>query len=193
MKNKTKPIVLFMATVLIIALMLVCLTACIADNDDSNNKTPTNNNSNKDTEQNMPTSENEIFLFTLKPDGTYSVAAKSTDIVKAEIPNTFNGIQVTATADDAFHGCEDLTSITIPDGVTIIGENAFYDCSNLTSITIPDSVISIGYGAFNKCSSLTSITFEGTKEQWHAIKKSYGWNLETGDYTIHCTDGDIEK
>ncbi len=58
----------------------------------------------------------------------------------------------------AFSGCSNLTSITIPNSVTIISNYAFYNCSSLTSITIPNSVTSIGHDAFSYCSSLTSIT-----------------------------------
>ena len=58
----------------------------------------------------------------------------------------------------AFSDCNNLVSITIPDGVTSIGVEAFYGCSKLTSITIPDGVTSIGYGAFYNCNSLTSIS-----------------------------------
>ena len=53
--------------------------------------------------------------------------------------------------------CSSLTSITIPDSVTIIDGYAFADCYNLTSITIPDSVTTIGDSAFTNCSSLTSV------------------------------------
>ena len=50
------------------------------------------------------------------------------------------------------------TSITIPDGVTVIPSYAFYNYSGLTSITIPDSVTSIGERVFSGCSSLEGIT-----------------------------------
>lgn len=52
----------------------------------------------------------------------------------------------------------DVTSVTIPNGVTRIGAGAFaWYCSELTSIAIPDSVTSIGDGAFYYC-DLASVT-----------------------------------
>ena len=58
----------------------------------------------------------------------------------------------------AFSGCDELTSVTIPNSVTTIGCAAFYDCSGLTSVTIPNSVTTIGEKAFSGCVELTSVT-----------------------------------
>lgn len=33
----------------------------------------------------------------------------------------------------------------------------------------------------------------GTVAQWNAISKGDDWNSATGNYTIHCKDGDISK
>ena len=92
--------------------------------------------------------------------------------------------------DYAFSGCDNIKSITIPNGVTSIREWAFMSCDCLTSITIPDSVTSIGYGAFLFCNSLTDVHYFGTKDQWQAIEiEDVNDPLSTA--TIHCTDGDI--
>ncbi len=117
-----------------------------------------------------------------------SAFAYCSKLTSIEIPSS-----VTSIGDHAFFYCSSLTSIEIPSGVTNIGSNAFYGCSSLTNIEIPSSVTRIEDGAFSGCRSLRSITYKGTKAQWNQIRKWSYWNDATGDYTIHCTNGDIEK
>lgn len=74
-----------------------------------------------------------------------------------EIPSSIDGCPVTVIGERAFSYCGNLTSVTIPEGVTNIGDRAFEDCTSLTSVVIPDSVTIIGKNAFNFCISLTSI------------------------------------
>ena len=52
--------------------------------------------------------------------------------------------------DSAFGECESLTSINIPNSVTMIEYNAFNDCDSLTNITIPSSVVTIIDNPFNR-------------------------------------------
>ena len=73
-------------------------------------------------------------------------------LTSIEIPNS-----VTVIGEDAFSYCSKLTSIEIPNSVTKISKRAFVDCVRLSSINIPNSVIEIGDGAFYGCQSLTSI------------------------------------
>ena len=51
-----------------------------------------------------------------------------------------------------------ITSVSLPDGLTSIGGYAFERCTGLTSVSIPSSVASIGGSAFDGCTGLTSIT-----------------------------------
>ena len=53
----------------------------------------------------------------------------------------------------------ELTSVTIPNSVTIIGKGAFRYCTGLTSVTIPNSVSSIGDRAFEDCTGLTEVNY----------------------------------
>lgn len=73
------------------------------------------------------------------------------------IPNN-----VTIIGDYAFMGCKGFASLNIPNSVTCIGDYAFYDCSGLTSEQIPNSVTIIGNNAFSGCSGITSITIPPT-------------------------------
>lgn len=75
--------------------------------------------------------------------------------------------------------------------VTSIGESAFAGNKNITSIQLPNTINQIGKSAFSGCSSLTTISFKGTKEEWHTITKGTGWNSDTGNYSIACSDGTI--
>jgi RHS repeat-associated protein len=51
----------------------------------------------------------------------------------------------------------DITTLSIQQGVTSVGNSAFYYCSAITSAAIPNSVTSIGNSAFQYCSSLASM------------------------------------
>nr|WP_172692235.1 leucine-rich repeat protein [Paeniclostridium sordellii]AUO31860.1 hypothetical protein [Paeniclostridium sordellii] len=72
-----------------------------------------------------------------------------------DIPSMIRGIKVTAIDSYAFNNNQ-LTSVTIPNGVTSIGIAAFGN-NQLTSVIIPDSVTSIEASAFSN-NQLTSVT-----------------------------------
>ena len=73
------------------------------------------------------------------------------------IPATLGGYPVTSLGNNAFYGCNNLTGVTIPQGVTSIGYRAFGACGNLLTVDIPDSVSYIGGSAFESCYNLISI------------------------------------
>lgn len=102
------------------------------------------------------------------------------------IPNS-----VTSIGEYAFAGCDSLTSIIIPNSVTRIGMKTFSSCDSLTSITIGRSVTYIGVNAFCDCSKLRTIQFEGTIEEWNAIRKDSGWDVDVPATEVICSDGTV--
>ena len=75
-----------------------------------------------------------------------------TNITSVTLPNGLTNI-----GSYTFYECNSLSSIAIPSSVTDINKYAFANCSNLSSVSIPSSVASIGDRAFENCSSLESI------------------------------------
>ena len=100
---------------------------------------------------------------------TYTVSNNEATILDVDtsisdnitIPSKLGGYPVTHIANYAFYDCGNLTSIIIPDGVTIIGDYAFYGFGNLKSISIPYSVIEIGASSFQYCVDLETISLPG--------------------------------
>ena len=81
-----------------------------------------------------------------------------TEITSFDELQYFTGL--TRIGSQAFDGCTQLKSITIPSSVTNIGNYAFDGCTSLTSVTIPEGVNSIGEYAFRSCSSLANVTIQ---------------------------------
>ena len=83
---------------------------------------------------------------------------KGGDVV---VPDTIDGLPVTAIGDNAFCYCTGLTSITLPEGCTTIGYYAFSNCTKLTSITLPASLTTIEIGAFRGCDAVITVRKKG--------------------------------
>ena len=65
---------------------------------------------------------------------------------------------VTSIGDNSFHGCEAITSLTLPNSVTTIEMNAFGLCSNLKEVDFGDGMETIGFNTFRDCKALTKLT-----------------------------------
>lgn len=74
------------------------------------------------------------------------------------IPDTLGGYPVTAIGPSSIAYCNNITKITIPNGVRSIGNSAFYNCGGLKEVVVPNSVRSIGNSAFYGCDGLDEIT-----------------------------------
>ncbi len=104
---------------------------------------------------------NGDFGYSLSGDGSAVITKYGGRETRLKIPAELDGHPVREIGSGAFYGCEDLTEVTIPEGVTAIGENAFAACLGMTSVTIPESVAEIRKGAFHYCLSLTEASIPG--------------------------------
>ena len=86
--------------------------------------------------------------------------------------------------DYAFYYCDDITSISLPEGVTSIGSYAFYNCSSLTSISLSEGLTSIGSNAFYNCINLTNIHLASISS-WFNIEFYKGTNEESS-HPLRC-------
>lgn len=59
--------------------------------------------------------------------------------------------------DSPWYYRSDIKNVVINSGVTRISGNAFLGCENIVSVSLPNSVESIGFGAFSGCVKLKSI------------------------------------
>lgn len=124
------------------------------------------------------------------------------------VPETVDGMAVTAISEGCFQDCDRLTTVILPESVTVIGENAFASCDALRGIYIPNGVLSVGAEAFAECPKLEAVCFpasimeigdgcldncvslhyifyDGTYDQW---RKLYDGTYRTG-VELHTNDG----
>jgi hypothetical protein len=92
--------------------------------------------------------------YTLKGgvnDGYRDLFTNCDELVSVSIPNGVTTLVQT------FDSCSKLNSVSLPTTLESIGSSAFWQCISLSSIVIPDSVTSIAENAFFTCSGLTSV------------------------------------
>jgi len=105
-------------------------------------------------------------------------AFRGTNVTSVTIP-----VGVTHITYGVFASCRNLTSVILPEGLLSISQAAFM-FTGLTSVTIPASVTSIGTRAFGDgCNSLTSVTIKGTisAENLEIDDINTYWNSLPGD------------
>ena len=74
-----------------------------------------------------------------------------------KVPAKIGKLPVKSIANKAFFDCTDITSITIPKGVTRIGVDAFHSCTGLTAAALPSTLKNLDAKAFYGCSSLKTL------------------------------------
>ena len=87
-----------------------------------------------------------------------------TNITSITLPNSLTIIGEKAFANSG------ITSITIPEGVTHISASAFYECRNLSVVVLPSTITSTCANAFYFCYALTTVYYGGTAEEWAGLE-----------------------
>ena len=105
--------------------------------------------------------------------------------IPSSVSNNGNTYSVTRIGERAFALCHGLTSVVIPNSVTIIGNQAFIGCG-LPSITIPNSVTYIGYNAFD---GVRHVEYHGsaTGAPWRAYSMN---GVTDGDFVFSNSNND---
>lgn len=129
----------------------------------------------------------KIWSYKKQEDGTLIITSyKGSDTV-VEIPSVIGKGKVTAIGEDAFSTSswvrtpvnidtrKQITSITVPDGITKIEKTAFFECEALQTVSLPETLKSIGSAAFRGCEKLKTISLpKGIK----TIEANSFWNCD---------------
>lgn len=81
---------------------------------------------------------------------------KSGNVTGITIPQT-----VTVIGEDSFYGMSSLVEIVLPDGLTELPRRAFVGLESLQRVVVPASITFVPYYAFYRCQKLTTIEFKG--------------------------------
>ena len=98
------------------------------------------------------------WTYMLEDGGAILIGCSEVPTGDLVIPGELGGYTVTGFGGGLFNDCTELTSVTLPQGITSIGDGMFTNCAALTRVVIPDSVQHIGFRAFAECSSLSDVT-----------------------------------
>ena len=109
------------------------------------------------------------------------------------VPANYDGITVaplatvTTIGPEALFGCENLESVSLPDGLKTISASAFAGCSGLVNLALPASVATIGPKAFENCTALQRATFAGDAPS--AADDIYAGASAVSTYARESTEG----
>jgi glucan-binding YG repeat protein len=99
---------------------------------------------------------NDIILTAYSgPGGSLEIPQGITEIGARDV-NTTGSVNITS----VFSNSTTVTGAVIPEGVSTINNRAFHGCTNLTEVSLPDTLTAVGYAAFFN-NGLAEIEFPG--------------------------------
>ena len=115
-------------------------------------------------------------------DGTYGVgvaADKTKSVTAVEIPVIHRERPVVKIVREGFADCERLTTVVIPDGITVIDAFAFSNCYSLSALTLNNTLTTVGDYAFSGCASLEGVVLPNTVTEVGAYAFSFCGKLKS--------------
>jgi hypothetical protein len=112
--------------------------------------------------------------------------------------------KITLSSAYVFSDCTALTDFTLNSTVSSFSHGLLNECTQIKTLRIPADVKSLPARLVYKNPSLTDVYYAGTKAEWAQIEQNSHqgydmlfpfspWYEGTGDFTVHCSDGDISK
>lgn len=117
-------------------------------------------------------------------EGCASLSRITVDEENKSFKTDGNGVLYSFDGKTLIAGPRTIENVTVAVNTETIGRCAFSGCAALKSVKLPVSVSSIGYNAFKQCDVLTEVFYEGSEEQWAALKK----NISSGNNAITKND-----
>ena len=136
--------------------------------------------------------------YSLLSDGTYAVRGiGSCGDLHIVVPETHEGIAVTAIGSGAFKGQRYLTGITLPDSITSIDIRAFEGCSRVTEFTIPASLTDLADGVLSDLTGLETIRVSEGNTDYYVennclIQRSSGKLIRAAKGAVIPADGSVK-
>ncbi len=103
----------------------------------------------------------QSVLYSIGEDGLVTIEGYAGYASELELPSEIDGHTVAYIADTAFFRNKTLSTVTVPETVTVIGKSAFEDCSALHTVIIKGA-LEIGNSTFRGCDRLSNISLPST-------------------------------
>lgn len=123
--------------------------------------------------------ETQDFLYERRPDGTLAILAYKGAAQDVIVPSEIGGAQVSEIGADAFSENETLKSVTVCEGVRVVGDTAFFNCNALETVWLPESAVEFGRFVFTNCPNLTVVVKEGSAAQQYVSEMKLNYEATT--------------
>ena len=104
-----------------------------------------------------------VYMLNETRDGAITMSYRRNDI-DVVVPDKLDQYPVVGIGEHTFESHDKIESVTLPEGIQMIGNMAFTRCSSLKSIVIPEGVTLLDQMCFGACDNLVEVRVPSTVE-----------------------------